>query len=200
MEERYDLASGRGWLSVREEGARVICRAELENDRRGLYKVYLLRGERRLLLGTMMPEGRKLGLSRTFNMDELRRRQLWPPTGGAAELSYAAPKAGMGELPLPAGWSREVYPGRLLRDDLLAHSLANQPGVLKRKTEEGFQLALPYAPGRPFGMTPLFCFAQPANLAGRDYMIFSFNSRGGPVFPHKDCQMGNANGVNHSKE
>lgn len=201
MEERYILAGGRGWLDVREEGARVLCRAELEDDRRGLYKAYLLRGERRLLLGTLTPERGKLRLCRTLSLDDLCRRKLWPPTGGAAELAYAAPGCGARpQPPPPAGWTREGRPDRLMGDGLLSRAAAGLRGALLRREETGFQLALPYAPDRAFALTPLFCFAYPDRLAQTDYMIFSFDGQGRPVFPHKAGAAGEPNGADHKKE
>ncbi len=200
MEERYALAGGRGWLRVREEGGRAICQAEMEDDHRGLYKVWLLHGERRMLLGAMIPEKGKLRLSRALSLDDLYHRKLWPPSGGAAELTYAARREEIRETQPPAGWVRERCPGRLLGDRLLARSAQQLSGVLLKKTRSGFHLALPYASGRAFGLTPLFCFARPATLDGETYMIFSFNEQGCPIFPHKDESPGETNGVIQKKE
>ena len=40
--ERFSLDGGRGWLTVREENGRARIEAELPDDRRGLYKGWLL--------------------------------------------------------------------------------------------------------------------------------------------------------------
>ena len=55
-------------------------------------------------------------------------------------------------------------------------------------TPEGFSLALPWRAGGEFPLTPLFCFARLERLDGGDWLVFSFNSRGCPMFPpgHKD--------------
>ena len=89
MEKRYPLAEGRGWLSVRQNGLRAECEAELPDDGCGLYKLYLRGAGGSYLLGTPMPEGGRLRLRRTVTLDTLCRGQAWPPTGAAAELSFA---------------------------------------------------------------------------------------------------------------
>lgn len=181
MEVCYTLAAGRGWMKLREEGTRVICRAELEDDHRGLYKGYLLRDGRRFSLGALLPENGRLCLCRALSREELCRQGLWPPTGGGVELAYAVPEAGT--RPPPAGWIREACPSRLMGDDLLRESASGLRDGLLRRTGEGFQLALPYVPGGPFRLTPLFCFAQLAELGGECRLIYTFDARGLPCFP-----------------
>ena len=88
--ERFSLDGGRGWLTVREENGRARIEAELPDDRRGLYKGWLLGAHGRALAGTFVPEGGALKLRRTLSLDELRRQGAWPVTGGAAELAFAA--------------------------------------------------------------------------------------------------------------
>lgn len=190
MEVCYTLAAGRGWMKAREDGARVICRVELEDDHRGLYKGYLLRDGRRFSLGALLPENGRLCLCRVLNREELCRRNLWPPTGGGVELAYAVPEAGT--KPPPAGWSREGCPGRLMGDDLLRETASGLRGGLIRRTQEGFQLALPYVPGRPFQLTPLFCFAQPMELEGGCHLIYTFDAQGLPCFPQSGAEEGTA--------
>ena len=54
--ERFSLDGGRGWLTVREENGRARIEAELPDDRRGLYKGWLLGAHGRALAGTFVPE------------------------------------------------------------------------------------------------------------------------------------------------
>ena len=82
--ERFSLDGGRGWLTVREENGRARIEAELPDDRRGLYKGWLLGAHGRALAGTFVPEGGALKLRRTLSLDELRRQGAWPPAGAAA--------------------------------------------------------------------------------------------------------------------
>ena len=112
MEERFALAEGRGELTAEEEANRVRFRARLTDDGRGLYKAYLLGGRGRFLLGTLVPEGGALALTRTVSRGELERRGVWPPTGAAAELAFSFQKAGPASL--PPGWRREACPERLM--------------------------------------------------------------------------------------
>ena len=52
----------------REDGPRVHTEARRQNDGQGLYKVWLRGGGKgRLLLGTLVPEGGELVLSRTLS-------------------------------------------------------------------------------------------------------------------------------------
>ena len=62
---------GGGTLLLRQEGPRVRLEAERPSDGRGLYKVWL-HGDRggKLLLGTLVPEGDRLRLSRTLSVGE----------------------------------------------------------------------------------------------------------------------------------
>lgn len=183
VEKRFSLAEGRGWLSVREEGPRVVCQAELPDDGRGLYKAYLTGGGGRMLLGTLMPEGAALRLRRVFSAGELERRGVWPPDGGGAELAFAFQKDPAAPPP-PPGWTYEARPERLMGEALLARAVSGAAGALLRREEGGFLLALPYRADREFRLTPLFCFARVERLGERDYALFPFNACGCPRPPH----------------
>ena len=180
MERRYPLAGGQGWLTLQEEGLRVRCRGELRDDRRGLYKCYLLGKGERFLLGTFLPEQGRLQLRRSLSLDELRRRGMWPPEGAEAELAFvpgstARPRA-------PAGWSWEANPARLMGEPLLARAAGNA-GAFLRREEGGFLLAFPGPEGMAFPMTPRCCFARVAELDGRRCAVFPFSSCGCPRVP-----------------
>ena len=174
MEMRFPLAEGKGWLTVREEGPRVHCLAELKNDGCGLYKGYLAGVENRVLLGTLIPEGKDLILRRTFSLDELRRRGVWPPVGGEAILCYSAKQSDQ-----PAGWQWEAAPAHLMGEPLLSQ-LAGEGGAWLKKEENGFCLAYPFDAGRPLPMAPLFCFVRVKRIAGRDYAVLPFSACGWP--------------------
>ena len=174
MEGRFPLAEGRGWLAVREEKGRVKCTAQLPNDGKGLYKCWLTGPGGMALLGTFVPQGNSLGLERTLSVDELKRQGAWPPEGGQAVLAFSFGR----EQPLPRGWVREHAPGRLLGEPLLAQA-AGGPALVRREAE-GFSLAYPYRPDRPFPLTPLFCFARLEELEGRAYLRFPFKPGGCP--------------------
>ena len=174
MEERFPLAEGGGWLTVREEKGRVWCQAQLPNDSKGLYKCWLAGPGGMALLGTFVPQGDCLRLERTLSVDELKRQGAWPPEGAQAVLAFSFG----GEQPPPRGWVREHAPGRLMGEPLLAQA-AGGPALLRQEAA-GFSLAYPYRPDRPFPLTPLFCFARLEELEGRPYLRFPFRSGGCP--------------------
>ena len=178
MEYRFALLGGRGTLTAEPEGPRVRCRAELSGAGRGLYKVHLAGKGGRFLLGSLIPEDGVLRLSRTVSLDQLERHGAWPPEGAGAELVFTPEE----ERP-PAGWTPERAPARLLGEPLLARCAQRLRGVLLRRREEGFSLAIPWRAGEEFPMPPLFCFARVERLGGRAYAVFSFTGRGCPVLP-----------------
>ena len=117
MERRFSLADGQGALTLREEGGRVVLRAELPDDRRGLYKGWLTGTDgRRYPLGTFLPEHGQLTLQRTLSLSELQRQGVWPPLGAETALSFSPDgcsgqrrrqtcrRAGSGRMTWPNGW------------------------------------------------------------------------------------------------
>ncbi|MEG1857564.1 MAG: hypothetical protein RR216_02400 [Pseudoflavonifractor sp.] len=179
MEQRFSMGGAGGTLLLHEEGPRAYFDADLPDDKRGLYKAYLVGSGGRLLLGTLMPEYGRLRLRRTITTDELRRQQVWPPTGAEAVLAFGFAAEPPRKSPV---WVREDDPGRLLGDRLLAGCAEGLCGGLILRTADGFSLALPYERGRAFPMTPLFCFAHIAVIGAREYAVFYFNVRGCPTF------------------
>lgn len=185
METRFALGAAGGALTVREEGGRAVFEAVLPDDRRGLYKVWLTGRGGQFLLGTLMPENARLRLHRTLPVAELERHGVWPLTGAQARLAFPF---GEGESTPPKGWRWEREPGRLLGDRLLRQSAVRLGRAALRREEDGFSLALPWRAGGEFPLTPLFCFARLERLDGGEWLVFSFNRRGCPMFPpgHKD--------------
>lgn len=182
METRFQTAAGRGQVEIREEEGRVRVRAELADDRRGLYKAWLLGRGGRFPLGALLPEGKTLALTRTLSRAELERRGFWPVRGAAVELAFS-PGAWGQEWDTPRGWRREENPWKLLGEPLLRQSARDLRGALLRREERGFQLAVPWREGRPFPLTPLFCFARIVPLGGAMYAVFAFSGGGCPVLP-----------------
>ena len=180
--ERFSLDGGRGWLTVREENGRVRMEGQLPDDRRGLYKGWLLGSRGRALAGTFVPEGGVLKLRRTLSLDELRRQGAWPPTGGLAELAFAAGAPPRGNPAPPAGWRWEPHPAGRMGEPLLARAVGERR-VLYRPEDGGFSLACPFDPAKPFPLTPLFCFASVRRLGDRWYAVFPFRPGGCPRPP-----------------
>ncbi|MCD7946961.1 MAG: hypothetical protein LUG13_01515 [Oscillospiraceae bacterium] len=183
---QFELADGRGRLTLCEEGNRVVATARMEDDGRGIYKVYLLGNGSRMLLGTLAPEQGALTLRRTVSLRALEEQRLWPPSGAEAELSFSFSGGTREAVPL-RGWRREDCPARLMGDRLLAESAKCLGGMLCRR-EDGFCLAFPYREDCAFPLVPLFCFARVAKLDGRRFFLFDFNENGCPIFRINDAE------------
>lgn len=178
MEYRFPLGA-RGVLGIREEGPRAVVEARLPDDGRGLYKASLTGAGGRLLLGTLLPERGQLALRRTLSLDQLRRQGVWPPTGGEVVLAFSA----AGRADPPPGWQWQPPPLERVSDPLLRRGLEALSQVLLRREGEGFALALPWAAGQPFPLTPLFCLARVERLGGRSCLVFAFDRTGWPAPP-----------------
>ena len=185
MERKFELGGG-GALWIREEGLRARFSCERPDDKRGLYKAYIKGVGGRLLLGTMIPEGGRLGLCRTWSVDELTRKGFWPVTGGEAELSFSFENAQARSREGPAGWSRERDPSRLLGDKIISGAAGAVREALYSREEEGFALAIPYEENGAFPIQPLFCFAYLETIESKPYVVFHFNARGCPVFRNRE--------------
>lgn len=177
MEWSFDSPAGA--VAVRREGDQAICQAIRASDGGGLYKAWLYGEEKRVLLGTLIPEGGALRLRRALPIAQLERRGVWPPVG--AEILPAEPP---GEVRPPAGWSWVDCPARLIRDPLAARAGRKLLRALLRRGKEGFELALPFDPAVPFPLEPLFCLSRLERLDRVWYILFSFSSRGCPELPH----------------
>lgn len=177
--ERQLVPVGGGSLQYREEGGKVTFEAVRPDDKRGLYKLRLYGRSRGLELGTLLPEQGVLRLRRSYTVEKLKAAGCWPVTD--AEVVLAVP---FGGKDIPPGWTREDTPARLLSGDkLLEYSAAGLNHALLRREEGFFYLALPYAEGSPFALTPLFCLAKLERLGEKYYIVFSFRDDGVPVLP-----------------
>lgn len=180
MDQRLMMEGG-GILSWRQEGSRVLLRAERPADGQGLYKVWLRRdGQDRFLLGTLAPEGDTLRLFRSVAQGELERAGCWPIREAQARLVF---RFRSGEE-----WYREGRPGVLLRDPALAQKLSGP--MLCKKGPEGFWLAAPFRTDAPAPLISLACLARVGRVEGRFHWIWQFDRAGKPVVPHKEGQSG----------
>ncbi len=195
MEQRFGLGRGGGRLLVREEGLTASFEAEMADDKQGLYKLFIAGQGGNLLLGTFMPEGGRLTLRRAVPLAELRRRGVWPVTGGEARMSFS-----FGRDTPAVGWVRAENPARLMGDRLLSQAVYEQRGLLYRREEGGFSLAAPMERGRPFPMTPIFCFARLEKLPLGLYAIFCFNKHGCPIFRNEKKETGHTEDVNQERK
>lgn len=171
--------NGGGRLHVREEGGLVVLDVYRDNDKRGLYKVWLHGRGENMLLGTLVPEGGRLCLRRRVFRQELERKGCWPVSGGECVMAFpfAAPDG---------GWRQEERPGRLVAQEL-KRCFASQ-ACLYRAREEGFLLAFGFDPCRPFPIPPLFCLAKVERLEGKTCVVYAFDLHGNPCLPHDRCK------------
>ncbi len=163
--------------SLREEGPRAVVTAERPDDGRGLYKAYAVGPKGRLLLGTLMPEGKTLRLRRIVSLDELRRSGAWPVSSVAGELAFP-----FGGGDPPPGWTWTDRPGELFQEPSLLRQASRLGRVLVRKEGQRWTLACPYRADKEFPLPEIFCFSRIKRINQREYCLFSFDAAGWPVY------------------
>ena len=185
MEEHLSMNGG-GVLTLRQEGPRVHIQAERPADGRGLYKVWL-HGDHggKLLLGTLVPEGGALRLSRVVSVSALERAGCWPRFRAEAPLAFSFSDQ-------PGGrWYCEQHPERLVSDPLLRSRLRG--AMLCRRQDGAFALSAPFRTDRPVRLPALACLARVERRDGQLHMVWEFDSQGNPKPPHKLEESGHTN-------
>lgn len=176
-----------GAVTIRQEGERAVCQAIRAAEQNGLYKAWLLgEGRRRVLLGTLIPEGGALRLRRVMEVSALRQQGVWPPVGAEVALAYSF----AAEAPPPPEWCWTDCPQRLLEDPLLSRCLRGTKRALLKRDLEGFFLAFPWSRHEPFPIPPLFCLAQMDTMGGKRCVIFRFSRQGKPELLHNFSGVG----------
>ena len=184
MERREIQLGGGGALCFWEDGALVVLEVWREDDKQGLYKVWLHGQRENLLLGTLAPEGGRLCLRRRVFRQELERKGCWPVTAGECVMVFPFAEGG-------GGWRREECPGRLVAQEL--KRCFGDRAALYRPESDGFLLAFGFDPSRPFPVPPLFCLAKCQRMEGRKYVVFRFDREGRPLLPHNPSDTGEDN-------
>ncbi len=123
-----------------------------------------------LRLGILEPSGEEGVIRRRFS------RQLTAPLGklvrGEVRPAVSAAGGDWEELPHPEGEFHSPW---------LRRCLHGQACFLHRAGE--FRLvALPWDPGKPFALTPVFCFATLRRVRGREAAVVAFDTEEKPVF------------------
>ena len=177
MEQRLAMDGG-GWLEVRQDNGQVHFSVSRSLDGAGLYKAWVFGHQGEMLLGTLIPSGRFLQLERTISTDALSRSGCWPVSGGKTAMVYSFDQAD--QFDSPPAWRWEHRPGRLFQDDVLAESACAWGSMLYRKEQDGFSLAAPFDPHRPFPMSVLFCFCKILPIDGQPHAVFAFDQDGHP--------------------
>ena len=170
---------GGGVLTLRLDGPRVHMEAERPEDGQGLYKVWL-HGDQggKLLLGTLVPEGKQLRLRRVLTVSTLERAGCWPQFRPAAVLAFSFQEQEGN------GWYCERQPGRLVSDPVLRERLSGS--MLCRRGGDGFSLAAPFRTDSPVLLAPLFCLARVERWNGRPHLVWSFSREGVPRLPFRE--------------
>lgn len=107
----------------------------------------------------------------------MTREGCWP-IRDAGVLQHAFATRGH-----PQGWREEKEPARLFsKDPILNEALSKVESCLFYPLHKGFRLAFPYHRKAPFVLLPLFCFAKVRNLGGGEYLVFSFDEKGKPIY------------------
>ena len=173
MEKKMDMGGG-GWLAADRDGPRVRLEAARPDDGKGLYKVWL-RGSRggELLLGTMIPQGGELRLSRTLSVDELERAGCWPDFRGESLLAFSFGREQGG------GWYCEQRPARFFGDPLLKRQAAGP--LLCRKGRGGVSVAVPFRPDRPLPLIGMICLARAERWPSGVHLVWLLDERGWPA-------------------
>ena len=188
------MLEGGGTLSLREDGPRVHTEARRQNDGQGLYKVWLRGGGKgRLLLGTLVPEGGELVLSRTLSRRTLEDAGCWPVAGGRAVMAYPFTEESAGE------WYWEEEPWKLVSDPVLVQAARSWGPMLVQRGGEEVRLAASFRGGGQFPLVPLFCFGTVGQIRGREYVIFLFDRQGTPKMPYNLEKGGKPKAVDQSR-
>jgi hypothetical protein len=127
------------------------------------------RGE--LRLGVLEPEGDQAAIRRRFS------HQLTAPLGRLLRGEVRSADRCGEEI-----WEAAPQAGQLFRTPWLRQQLRGASGALTR-TEAGRRyLAMPYDKGKPFPLTPMFCFAEPRQIHGARYVVFCLDQNDWPRF------------------
>lgn len=162
-----------GELAVEREMLYTCFTAQCRLPEEGLWCAWAVGERGELRLGILEPHGTQADLRRRFS------GQMTAPLGRLlrGELRPA------GEGRSQAAWEAAEDPSALFRTPWLRQRLRGASGVLTRKTGERRWLALPYDPGKPFPLEPLFCFARLRKLGERRFVVYAFDKREWPVNP-----------------
>lgn len=169
MDTRLPLLEGnrqRGEVLCRQDGLRTLFIINCPRWDDGIHKVWLAGKEGSLLLGTLMPEGQSLTLRRALSNASLARGGVAVPELGVIDPDSAAP---------PARRNREELLS-LLEDEPIRQSAEQCQNLRWQREAGGLRITVPWRPGQPFPLLPLFCFAA----WERGQIIYRLTEKGYP--------------------
>lgn len=165
-----------GRVEYEDKGPRLsfACRLPISAE---VCKLWLVRGERRLLLGTPAPEGEELTLRRTFSRAMLSEQGVYPPERVEVTGSWAA-----GGGPEQEQWQTGGAGVARLSDPLL-RQMFSQGGWGWRRWERGTVFCHSWEENAPFPAVPLFCLAQVERREHKIQVRIYLDQGGNPCFP-----------------
>lgn len=178
MDRTWTMEGG-GTLRAREEGLWIHLAAERPDDGRGLYKVWCAGAGGSVLLGTLVPQGGRLSLTRRVARRTLEEEGAWPLTGGKTVMVYSFTERNGGAH----AWHREDHPEEFCRDIVVRGCLRGAQGLLSRERAGGRELAAPFSTCKSILLNTLFCLARVERWGGRAYLVWRFDQNGEAVVP-----------------
>lgn len=184
-------------LLLFEEGAGGARMGTLSCVRQGMYvrfqascpcpqgsqavrKVWLEQGEKRMLLGTLAPEGNALTLQRSVSLAALAEQGISAPERGIVTGEAAPRREPSPQREQPSQWQGlNRFPMPLPEGTI--------PGGRGgwRRCGDGYLLRFPWGVGRPWPLVSLFCFAQVRDGA----VYYRLDGQGVPLMPPPDQAM-----------
>lgn len=172
-----------GRAEYQEQGPRLTFTCTLPGGV-GLCKLWLVRGARRLLLGTPAPEHGQLTLRRTFSRTLLESQEVYPPqrvevTGiqaASGDWDTAGDQAGSDH------WRPVDRQTPGLSDPLLRQMFC-QGGWQWRPWARGVEFCHGWGEGAPFPAVPLFCLARVTGEGHKIQVRLYLDRDGNPCFP-----------------
>lgn len=167
-----------GRVTWEEKGPRLAFDCRLPAGA-GVCKLWLVRGERKLLLGTPAPEGAELTLHRVLSLSLLRAQGVYPPEWVEVTGAGAAPGPESGE----EGRWRPAGEGVPALEDAPLRRMLAQGGWVWRRRGQGVELCHGWAAGAPFPAAPLFCLARVVEQDHKIQVRFYLDGAGRPCLP-----------------
>ena len=189
LAERVELAClPEGRARYEADGLRLKFECVLP-EREGVRKLWICRGERRVLLGTPEPQECGLVLRRSVSCALLRQQGVFPPqhlevTGGTVErCARSAPLNGGEKQQDCVGWQSVAGEENVITRDTILQSALERGGWFWRREGDvpGGKICLRcrWQPGAPFPIPALFCLAAPE----RGWLMIWLDGAGNPRLP-----------------
>ena len=169
-----------GQAEYEEQGPRLVFHCVLPGEV-GLCKLWLIRDQRRLLLGTPAPEGEGLTLHRTLSRSLLESQGVYPPQRVEVTGTQVSAREVPGQREA-GGWRPVDRQGPTLADPLLRQIFC-QGGWQWRPWDRGTELCHGWGPGAPFPAPPLFCLARVTGEGHKIQVRLYLDREGNPCFP-----------------